>query len=422
MEVLRPGDIIGQGCLLHGEFVRAVRGTGSNTSVGTSAKVRYEVVRSLGTGSYAVVYLVREILPPPPPPNRDGDMFDEDLFGIVPPQPPFGVYSLTTRSLSNRSATRRASLLKPIEERPSPSLSSPPAFTYGKEFAIKVLSKSNLDPDELAVQMTEVTIHQSLKVHPNIVTLHSTLETDALLLLVLEYVPGEDLYYFLEQQQKECVQANDDERGSMYSVSSSGRAGSSSYDYDSDADNLCGDGDGDEPVRGRKPHRRNHHRMKMTNAENVSDERHVAMEGSGTPPTPSLLSSVHPAHMLSRERLRLIASMFSQMCDAVQVTHRFSHLRPSNNLERAKLIRVLLIFQACHTQGIAHRDIKPENFIVTSSSACSNSNKDERKVIVKLSDFGLATTEKFSVDVDCGSAPYMSYGAFSCFVLLAAVD
>lgn len=43
-------------------------------------------------------------------------------------------------------------------------------------------------------------------------------------------------------------------------------------------------------------------------------------------------------------------------------------------------------------------------------------------MIVKLSDFGLATTEKFSVDVDCGSAPYMSYGAFSCFVLLAAVD
>lgn len=33
-------------------------------------------------------------------------------------------------------------------------------------------------------------------------------------------------------------------------------------------------------------------------------------------------------------------------------------------------------------------------------------------MIVKLSDFGLATTEKFSADVDCGSAPYMSYGAF----------
>lgn len=65
--------------------------------------------------------------------------------------------------------------------------------------------------------------------------------------------------------------------------------------------------------------------------------------------------------------------------------------------------------QACHAQGISHRDIKPENFIVTS-------DEKDRKVIVKLSDFGLATLDRFSADVDCGSAPYMSYGTLFFFL------
>ena len=73
--------------------------------------------------------------------------------------------------------------------------------------------------------------------------------------------------------------------------------------------------------------------------------------------------------------------MFSQMCDAVD---------------------------ACHSQGVSHRDIKPENFIVTEGMRPGAAT--DRKVIVKLSDFGLATLLKDSPDVDCGSAPYMSYG------------
>jgi serine/threonine protein kinase len=166
------------------------------------------------------VYLVREILPPLPS-KRNEDVFEEDVFGLVQ-SPPFGVYSLAQRSVANRSTTtRRASLLKPIEERSFSSPSSPTSastpYTYGREFAIKVLSKANLDADELAVQMTEGTIHQSLKVHPNIVTLHCSLETDALLLPVLEYVPGEDLYYFLEQeqQQKEKERIGDARTGDL---------------------------------------------------------------------------------------------------------------------------------------------------------------------------------------------------------------
>ncbi|KIL63101.1 hypothetical protein M378DRAFT_177374 [Amanita muscaria Koide BX008] len=118
--------------------------------------------------------------------------------------------------------------------------------------------------------MTEVTIHQSLKSHPNIVTLHRTLETSSFLLLVLEYVPGKDLFYFLEQARDH---------------------------YD-------------------------------------SDRRH---SDSRTPLTPSLLSNSNPSQLLSRTCLRLIASMFSQMCDAVA---------------------------ACHDQEVFHGDIKPENSLL----------------------------------------------------------
>jgi serine/threonine protein kinase len=111
---------------------------------------------------------------------------------------------------------------------------------------------------------------------------------------------------------------------------------------------------------------------------------------SMTPPTPSLLSSFSANTLLSTRRLRLIASMFGQMCEAVAV---------------------------CHDAGVSHRDIKPENFICCDSveleTAIDGDNdfgpQAKRKVIVKLTDFGLATTEEESGDVECGSKPYMSY-------------
>ncbi|TRM69707.1 hypothetical protein BD626DRAFT_391407 [Schizophyllum amplum] len=139
---------------------------------------------------------------------------------------------------------------------------------------------------------------------------------------------------------------------------------------------------------------------------------------SRTPTTPSLLAASSPSLLLSRSRLRLVASMFRQMCDAVE---------------------------ACHAQSVFHRDIKPENFIVTESTStpCSttdpnpttpirpsasrrasamsiaaasshamsrpSSSTPTRRVVVKLTDFGLSTRDHESADMDCGSAPYMSY-------------
>jgi serine/threonine protein kinase len=198
-------------------------------------------------------------------------------------------------------------------------------------------------------------IHQSLPKHANIVSLHRVLDTPAFLLLVLEFVPGEDLFYFLEQAR-----------------------------------------DHYEPSEGVD--------QQVSSLPTSSSECSVSsIETSRTPPTPSLLSNLSPTKLLSRTRLKLIASMFSQMCDAVAT---------------------------CHERGVFHRDIKPENFIVTDGMMEVREPrtvgegeqqrtevvvKKERRVVVKLTDFGLSTTEMHSSDMDCGSAPYMSFGMCSSF-------
>ncbi|KAF7979882.1 hypothetical protein HWV62_40665 [Athelia sp. TMB] len=277
-DILSPGDLVGEGVTMQGESIRLAAMPDAIES--QWATQEFEVVRRLGTGSYAVVYLVREVLSRPVH-SQDGHI------------------SLDGMELDDK-------------------VSSSSTIEYGREFAIKCLSKANLDEDALAAQKAEVTIHQSLRPHPNIATLHCTLETSAFLLLLLEYVPGEDLFYFLEQARDHY----DDSPSSDLAIS------------------------------------------------------------SRTPPTPSLLSNLHPTQLLSRNRLRLIASMFSQMCEAVAT---------------------------CHDQQVFHRDIKPENFIVTDGWTTLADGRRERKVVVKLTDFGLSTTDLESSDMDCGSAPYMSY-------------
>ncbi|KAF4620704.1 hypothetical protein D9613_000552 [Agrocybe pediades] len=281
-DVLGPGDTVGEGLLLQGEPIRLVSNGALDRSHQEPAQ-EFEVIKQLGTGSYAVVYLVQEVLSRPPPPSDDGHMSTIGLMEFD----------------SNK----------------------PAQIVYGRKYAIKCLSKANLDEEALALQMSEVTIHQSLHLHPNIVALYRTLETSAFLLLLLEYVPGEDLFYFLEQA-------------------------------------------------------RDHYEVDNAHTTDSS------VSTSHTPPTPSLLSNLHPSQLLSRTRLRLISSMFCQMCDAVA---------------------------ACHAQQVFHRDIKPENFIVTDGSYTTPDGRLERKVIVKLTDFGLSTTDLESADMDCGSAPYMSY-------------
>lgn len=150
-EVLRPGMLFGEGVLFEGDVIEPAIGrlqVGPNTSdvdlplrrdgsqIGTArgsqpgkprGKKIYEVVRQLGSGSYAVVYLVRE-----------------------------------------RGGRKR-------------------------EFALKCLSKHDLEEEQLETQLFEATIHLSLPIHQNIVTLHETLQTKNWLFLMLELCPGEDL-------------------------------------------------------------------------------------------------------------------------------------------------------------------------------------------------------------------------------------
>jgi len=295
MDVLAQGDLVGEGLSLQGEKIVRVPISSSEPRVDHDEPAKeFEVVRRLGTGSYAVVYLVREIL------SRSASPSSDEGHGLAVA----GRMELDDGYFSHQPTQ------------------------YGREYAIKLLSKANLDQDALAAQLFEATIHQSLPAHPNIVTLHRTLETPSFLLLLLEFVPGEDLFYFLEQARDHF----DTDPASPPDLSTS-----------PSSDSSC---------------------------------------NSHTPSTPSLLASLAPSQLLSRTRLRLIASMFSQMCDAVAT---------------------------CHEHSVFHRDIKPENFIVTDGWTTTPDGRRERKVVVKLTDFGLSTTDMDSADMDCGSAPYMSF-------------
>lgn len=116
-DVLAPGDVVGEGLELQGETIRLVSST-LDTNCDPPAQ-EFEVVRRLGTGSYAVVYLVREVLSRPPS-SDDGHM---SIMGSME-----------------------------LDGKPTRH----PQTIYGREFAIKLLSKANLDEEELEAQMSEV--------------------------------------------------------------------------------------------------------------------------------------------------------------------------------------------------------------------------------------------------------------------------
>ena len=112
---------------------------------------------------------------------------------------------------------------------------------------------------------------------------------------------------------------------------------------------------------------------------------HAFDEKEATPPSPSVLAANADTAILSRRRLRLISRMFVQMCDALQ---------------------------ACHDAGVSHRDIKPENIIIVDNRAEMGSSG---KIVIKITDWGLGTTDLRCEDFDCGSKPYMAYGEANLF-------
>ena len=117
-DILSPGDLVGEGVPLQGENIRLV--SMPDTVDYEAPAQEFQVVRRLGTGSYAVVYLVREVL------SRPSYSHDSHM-------------SLDGMELDDKVSRRQS-------------------IEYGRDFAIKCLSKANLDEDALKAQMSEVCI------------------------------------------------------------------------------------------------------------------------------------------------------------------------------------------------------------------------------------------------------------------------
>jgi len=202
---------------------------------------------------------------------------------------------------------------------------------------------------------------------------NQAMETPAWLFLVLEYCPGQDLFFWLEQARDHEELDLDPSRAPSRMSSSRAPvvpAGMIQQAWHQHSNSGSGSGAAHKsgppsPPLGQSP----------AYGSQSFQEKH-----EHTPPSPSLLSANTDTALLSRRRLRLISRMFVQMCEALQ---------------------------ACHDAGVSHRDIKPENIIIVDNRAELGS---AGKVVIKITDWGLGTTDERCEDFDCGSKPYMAYG------------
>ena len=188
------------------------------------------------------------------------------------------------------------------------------------------------------------------------------METPAWLFLVLEYCPGQDLFFWLEQARD----AEGIDGGSSRAPSRLDSRTPVPASIISRAMQHSGMPSIPDPRLGESP-------VFSSSCFN---------EKEATPPSPSLLAASADMALLSRRRLRLISRMFVQMCEAMQ---------------------------ACHDAGVSHRDIKPENIIIVDNRAELGGSG---KVVIKITDWGLGTKDLSCEDFDCGSKPYMAYGEF----------
>ena len=133
--MLSPGDIVGEGSELQGQVVRRVAiGDGAE---GEEPAKTFEVVRRLGAGSYAVVYLVKEVL----------HVGEEASEGVDEGCESDGA----DLDMSMDGHDRDEACVFVKRQRMD--------RVYGKEYAIKLLSKANLDEEALSAQMLEVRLY-----------------------------------------------------------------------------------------------------------------------------------------------------------------------------------------------------------------------------------------------------------------------
>lgn len=339
VDVFDIGDRTGPGLYHEGQLIRV-----AETSEGFAEQdldcltKQLEVDKLLGRGSYAVVYLVHEV------PRGDRTPIDARYEADAVARS-FSDNESRTPHAYGRESRGPFSSKTPVAD-PSNRLHRKPSSDASsdgcpRQFALKCLSKQNLSPEMLELQRIEATIHQSIPTHPNIITLYCTYETSDWLFLVLEYCPGQDLYFWLEEANV-----------------TSAMIPSSPVAQDNKGKSAQPD---------------------------ASPFSSVHLDDSEeAPATPWLLARSMPNALLSERRLRLVGDMFHQMCEAVHF---------------------------CHERGISHRDLKPENFIVEDRRVveAGPSGEWDSRVVVKLTDFGLATVKDRCDDFNCGSKPYMAF-------------
>lgn len=78
------------------------------------------------------------------------------------------------------------------------------------------------------------------------------------------------------------------------------------------------------------------------------------------------------------------------------ITERNWYYR-NDALIKMSFLQLIDAVEYCHSLGIYHCDLKPENILVFDSGR-----------IIKLADFGLATTDVYTTEFGCGSTFYMS--------------
>ncbi|KDO19500.1 CAMK protein kinase [Saprolegnia parasitica CBS 223.65] len=77
-----------------------------------------------------------------------------------------------------------------------------------------------------------------------------------------------------------------------------------------------------------------------------------------------------------------------------------THGRLTEPVVRSLLDQLMDAVAACHDRDIVHRDIKPDNILLTDA--------DPTRAVLKLGDFGFATSGRHGLTRRCGSAGYMA--------------